>query len=266
MRRGVVCIGTGTYSQFVPALEANIADLGAADVMFCLTDDADLLRRPHSKRSGLEALRLPWGRLPWPMPTLFRYHAMRAYAPVFREHVTHLLYCDVDMRVVRDIRGLFVDSVVAVAHPGTTQQDGRPYPYESNRSSRAFFEVGPCATYVAGGVQGGPVDEYLAAVEDCAQAVTADHLAGITARWHDESHWNRYVNTTESVRIVGADYCWPETWQVPSHMPLPRILALDKEHHALRGTRPSAREVLERRLAHVPLARRTVRAARALRR
>lgn len=262
MRRGVVCIGTGKYSSLVPALEANIASERAADVIFCLTDDAELLRQPHRRPDGLDCFRLPWGQLPWPMPTLFRYHAMRAYAPLMQAQVSHLLYCDVDMRVVGDIQPLYTDSLVAVAHPGTTQNHGLPAPYESDVASQAYFLPNGDATYVAGGVQGGPVEQYLAAVSACADAVTADHLAGITATWHDESHWNKYVHTSGQVRVLGAEFCWPELWPVPPGAELPRLLALEKDHHGLRGTKPGVAEVLRDAIRKSPALGRAVRAAR----
>jgi histo-blood group ABO system transferase len=97
--------------------------------------------------------------------------------------------------------------------------------------------------YVAGGIQGGPVDEYLTAASTIRKRIEQDYMSGITAIWHDESHWNRYVfDNSDDMTILGPQFCWPETWPVPRGVSDPRLLALDKNHHALRGTKPSVGE------------------------
>jgi histo-blood group ABO system transferase len=81
-------------------------------------------------------------------------------------------------------------------------------------------------------VQGGRPAAYLAAVEAIAAAVDEDAARGITAVWHDESHWNRYlVDHPPDVELSPA-YCTPEGSRMPfSH----RILALTKDHAAMRA-------------------------------
>lgn len=38
--------------------------------------------------------------------------------------------------------------------------------------------------------------------------IDEDAARGITAVWHDESHWNRYLIDREPSLILSPSYCW----------------------------------------------------------
>lgn len=252
MRRGLVCIATGRYISFLDRLVDACAQVDIVNQLFCLTDDPTALRSGTCRRGPITVLYLPWGSLAWPMPTLWRYHAISLYAEVFRSKTSHLLYCDVDMRPLDACPELFRECLVAVTHPGYWSSDAESLPLEANPDSAAFVHRRGEISYVAGGVQGGPVERFLSAASEIRGRIQQDHLNGITAVWHDESHWNRYVaDHRDEVAIVGPEFCWPESWPVPAGVPGSRLLALDKDHHSLRGTRPSLREISRRGLAQL---------------
>ena len=252
MRRGVVCIATGRYITLLERLVDACSRAQVADQLFCLTDDPTALRTATYRWGSIDVLCLPWGSLAWPLPTLWRYHAISLYAEAFRSSVSHLLYCDVDMRPLEGSSELFQDQLVAVAHPGYWASDPRRLPFETDPVSSSFVDLRERCSYVAGGVQGGPVERFLSAADAIRRRVEQDHLNGITAVWHDESHWNRYVaEHRDEVVIVGPEFCWPEAWPVPAGLPAPRVLALDKDHHGLRGTKPSLLETSRRSLAQL---------------
>jgi hypothetical protein len=218
--------------------------------LFTLTDADDLLAAPTRRAGSVEVVALPWAAPPWPYPTLWRYHAMLAYADLLQTHVTHLVYCDVDMRFVGDTAALFQDALVAVTHPAAWRKPTELW--EERPESAAYVEPHMRGVYVAGGVQGGPVGAYLWAAATCARSILQDHLAGRTAVWHDESHWNRFMQGRADVLTLGAEYCWPESWPVPAGLPSPRVLALDKDHHALRGTRSTLQRGMRTAAKRIP--------------
>jgi histo-blood group ABO system transferase len=168
------------------------------------------------------------------------------YEAAIRDSVTHVLYIDVDMRPLVSAKEIFASRLVAVQHPGFwNTSDPLALPFEKSRDSRARIAENARGLYVAGGIQGGPVDPYFEAVGDMRAAIESDFRKGVTAVWHDESHWNRYVaeNASRFV-ILGPEYCWPESWEAGASIAELKVLALDKDHHAMRGTRPSPRERL----------------------
>jgi histo-blood group ABO system transferase len=250
--KGLVCIATGQYIRLVDKLISACGRVGIADHIFCLTDNAASLRRPESRIGSVDILYLPWGSPGWPFPTLWRYHAISLYSQVFQNRVSHLLYCDVDMRPLDDCSELFGQKLVAVTHPGYWSTAVDVHPYERRPQSGAFLEPRPGGRYVAGGIQGGPVARFLPAASEIRDRIQQDYLHGITAVWHDESHWNHYVSHHAcAVTIVGPEFCWPESWPVPDGVSASRLLALDKNHHHLRGTKPSLREASRRSLGRI---------------
>jgi histo-blood group ABO system transferase len=265
MARGLVCIATGRYVRLVGDLVRACSRSGIVDRLFCLTDDPASLQRRASRGGRVEVLYLPWGGLAWPLPTLWRYHAIDLYADLLGASVSHLLYCDVDMRPLGPCDELFGDRLVAVAHPGYWSANPETFPYERDPRSAAFLRGRPGHRYVAGGVQGGPAGPYLSAVAELRRRIQRDHLRGVSAVWHDESHWNRYVaDHGHQLTVAGPEFCWPESWPVPAGVAEPRLLALDKDHHGLRGTRPSLRETSRTSLGRVKRGLRSLGARRAV--
>jgi hypothetical protein len=252
MSKGLVCIATGNYIGLVDSLVDACNKVRIVDHVFCLTDNTASLQTPLSRKDSVDVLYLPWGGLAWPLPTLWRYHAISVYSDVFRDRVSHMIYCDVDMRPLDECGELFGETLVAATHPGYWSSDIEAYPYESNPSSQAFVQRRPGLGYVAGGVQGGPVGPFLSAASEIRERVQRDYLNGTTAVWHDESHWNRFVaDHSDEVTIVGPEFCWPESWPLTVGVSKPRLLALEKDHHALRGTEPTLREKSRSGLARI---------------
>lgn len=246
---GVVSIATGRYSVFVSPLVEAIRSTGFCDRLFVLTDDPDLLARPvRTYSGGFQAEHLPWGALAWPYPTLWRYHAISAYAPRLSE-VDQLLYLDIDMRPLVACPELFTHELVAVTHPGYWNSPIEQATFSKDPKSNAHHAPRLGDTYVAGGVQGGQAETFLSVSRHLAGQVEDDHRRGVLAVWHDESHWNRFVNTDDTITVVGPEFCWPEDWTPVPEVGQPRIEALNKDHHEFRGTKPTVISRLSR-LAH----------------
>jgi len=58
------------------------------------------------------------------------------------------------------------------------------------------------------------------------ERIAHDEHRGITAIWHDESHWNRYLIDVPTDIELAPLYCSPESWNTPGR----RLVALDKNH------------------------------------
>lgn len=254
--RSVVTIATGRYVEFIDQLAAGLEG-GRADQLFVLTNDPGMLERRDWKQRVLRVRALPLGHMAWPYPTLWRYHSLGSYKDFFVSETDGLIYMDSDMSVVGPIDELWEESLFAVVHPGHWDPSPISLPHCSDPASRAFVPIEKRHFYVAGGVQGGNASAYLDAVSECREAILTDYRNRVMATWHDESHWNAYVvDKADRIAVLPARYCWPESWAVPDRADLqvPAILALDKDHHRLRGTVPSRQESL-RKLARRALRR-----------
>ena len=226
----LVVTASGHYQVFLPALVASAeAHVTGLDHVYVLSET-----RPDFP-AGTPVTWLPWGHGPWPFATLMRARALTAYADVLSTS-RRLLQCDADMRFVGPVDLTAIDGIVAVEHPIYVGAPVAALPYETRPASRATLPPGSDTRYVAGGVQGGTTDEYLHACAVMAAWIQADLDEGIIPIWHDESMWNRYCAEFPPAAVLDSSYCRPDTDPGPA----PRILALTKDHAAMRDQpRPS---------------------------
>ena len=168
----------------------------------------------------------------YPKETLYRYHTMMGQYQTLAKY-EHLFYVDADMRFVAPTTDEdFHNGLVATLHPGFVGQAGT---CETRAHSTA------CCTdnfaYYAGGFQGGRSLWYLDAVRTMMERVKEDSDNNITAKWHDESHWNRYISDAEHlspgfVKQLPPSYCYPEDydgkygWTSEQYPPI--LVCLDK--------------------------------------
>lgn len=216
---GLVTIATGRYIEFIPPLVASarrhLVGLGPVFVL----SDAEELDLPGDVRL------LPWGRMEWPLPTLLRYRAFLKYAGPL-ETADVLLYTDADMLFVDDVDIRSAKGLIAVRHPGYVNSVASDLPYERRRSSMACVERGAERAYFCGGVQGGRTHRFLEAAATIDAAIAEDQARNITAAWHDESHWNRYLISNRAELELDASYCTPDVARTESS----KILAITKNH------------------------------------
>lgn len=169
----------------------------------------------------------------YPGETLMRYHTILGQEKFLRDY-DFVFYADADMRFVADVElPLSSKSLYATLHPGFVAQNQKGAP-ETNRKSRAFCDWND--VYVAGGFQGGEVNTYLFAARTLRDRIQADLDDGITAVWHDESHWNRFIadhKYATDIAYLTPSYCYPENydgrwgWEPNEYKPI--LLAVDKK-------------------------------------
>ena len=226
---GILLIATGEYSKFVQACVESVEKLDHPynEIEFHIfTNDLDLELRTKFKIHIHQ-----WNETKWPYPTLLRYKAILK-ATNYLQHYTHLLYLDVDMKVVAPLPMLIHEHLLAIEHPGYAKVQNKPF--ENRKTSTAFYQKQSKSVYVCGGVQGGTTHRYLSAITEIDKNIEIDLKNNLIAKWHDESHWNKYVNENiEQAVILGREYCWPEEW-VTNKNP-GKIIALKKDHAATRN-------------------------------
>ena len=240
-------LATGRYASFVPAfIESAREHVSDLHRVFALGEDPDV-----GRVSPLIEW-LPWGHLPWPYPTLLRYHAITAHRGRL-EAVDHLVYMDVDMRIEQRCDFSQVDGLFAVEHPGFVGADPGDLPYERRAASKTYCSPTESSQYFCGGVQGGTSRAYLDACLQMSRWIDADLANGLVPVWHDESAWNRWCSEHSPELILPHTYCWPETKVGAT----PIIVALDKNHGYFRAT-STWQAAVARVRPHVALVRRFV--------
>ena len=97
----------------------------------------------------------------------------------------------------------------ACIHPGFASADSKTFTLEKDPRSAAYIDMeNDCPKqYFMGGCQGGRSIKFLLACELLYQNVLQDQQNGITAVWHDESHWNRFLHHRSDVKYLSENFC-----------------------------------------------------------
>ena len=199
---GVCVIATSNYRMYVTPLLRSIRKnfLPGHEVTVFLFTNGERTAEPD-----LRVIQVP--HEDWPGMSLRRYAIFREYAAVF-EGMDYLFYMDADMRVIGKVDEEILSDLVGTLHPGFHDKPRPKFTYErrSESAARVFPEEG--THYFCGGFQGGSAASYLQAACTMAERIDADQAKGITAVWHDESHWNRYLIDHEPTLVLSPSYCW----------------------------------------------------------
>jgi len=218
------CFATGRYASYLEGLAGTARRYLRAGPTTRLVTFTDQLPSPE-----LAEIRLPVPHLPWPLGTLYRYRWITEAAEALAGF-HYVFMCDVDMVFTSEVGPEILHDLVGVLHSGHLAKPWADLPFCRNRKSTAYLEPRPELQYHAGGFQGGARDHYLAACREMARRIDDDYQRGVVAEWHDETHWNTYL-AEHPHHSLPPQYCWG---QPDGLWPDTKILALDKEHQAIR--------------------------------
>lgn len=230
---GILLICTGKYDKFVTPLLDSMENNFLADhkkKYFLFSDKSNIDNR---------AFHIKIERKGFPGDTLYRFHHFLSIEKKLREETSYLYYSDVDMLCVNQIGGEILPNklkpLVGVAHPGFYMKSlGTP---EDRTVSSAYIhhdEYRPC--YWAGGLSGGETDTYLQMCNQIKNCIDSDDSKGLVARWHDESHLNRYFTSNLNlVKTMNPSYCYSRSLCHGNPYVTPRLVALDKNHEEVRS-------------------------------
>lgn len=201
-RIGVCVIATANYRMYVRPLLRSIRQnfLPGHQVTVFLFTDGDVEAAPDLRV-------IPVKHSEWPGMSLQRYAIFHEHANLLQE-MDYLFYLDADMRVIGKVGEEILGDLVGTQHPGFHDKPRPRFTYERRQESNAFIGDAEGTHYFCGGFQGGSAASYLRASSILSQRIAADQAKGITAVWHDESHWNRYMIDQKPTLILSPSYCW----------------------------------------------------------
>ncbi len=212
-------MATGRYTEFIPPL------IESAEKYFCKEHDVTYFVFTDGSIEPRANLVCTYQtRIGWPYDTLLRYRVYEKNRELFKDQ-DFLFACDADMLFVGNCGDEILGERVATIHPGFL---GKPGPHaETDPNSQAFIPWKLRKNYFCGGFYGGTKDQMLKIFEINLARIEIDMAAGIMAKWHDESFWNRYCVDYPPTVILSPSYCYPENWNLPCQR---KLLALDKDH------------------------------------
>ncbi|XP_058990873.1 alpha-1,3-galactosyltransferase 2 isoform X2 [Mustela lutreola] len=147
----------------------------------------------------------------------------------------HFVLC---MDVDQHFRGAFGPEVlaesVAQLHAWHYHWPRRLLPYERDARSAAALAPGDGDFYYHAAVFGGSVAALRGLTAHCARGLQRDRERGLEARWHDESHLNKFFWLHKPAKVLSPEFCWSPEIGRRAEIRRPRLLWAPKEYAALR--------------------------------
>lgn len=210
MKVGILYIATGDYIKFWPDFyyQALLNFSRGQEVhFFIFTDNAEYFEgcSPNIHINLID-------NLPWPYITLYRFRFfLKAKNQLI--NMDYLVFCNSNLlfRKEIDVLDCVTDKeLFAVVHPGHFDKNPTKFPLEENTASQAFFVPDSHDKYVCGGFNGGKADAFLAMSQELSDAIDKDGSNNIIAKWHDETHLNRYYHFNKDLfNVLPSSFCSP---------------------------------------------------------
>lgn len=223
-------ICTGQYRVFWPEFYRSFEKNFLPDcprTYFVFTDAAHIEgeNAPNVRRIAQEA----W---PWPYSSLRRFTVFLRAEQALAQF-DYLFFCNANLVCTKPVTAAEVlpragrgESLTLVQQPSFWNKKPLFYTYDRDPRCRAYIPYNCGRDYVSGGLNGGTAAAFLALCHELERRTEADLADGVIARWHDESHLNRYAaERPGSYRLLTPAYWYPEGWDMPFE---PKITVLNK--------------------------------------
>ena len=235
IKLAILYICTGRFSIFWEGFYSSCCRffLQGKEKDFFVFTDADI---PYKNETNVHVVEQK--KLGWPYDTLFRFHMFERVIKKLKKF-DFLIFFNANMLFIEDIDDSFLPSeeegILLQQHPGYFNKCRFRLPYERRRKSKAYVPYWRKGDYVCGGSNGGYTENYLKMISALRQNIDQDERNHIMAKWHDESHLNRYVMDI-NYKLLHPGYIYPDSWNLPFDK---KIRLLDKRqfggHNFLRG-------------------------------
>jgi hypothetical protein len=218
MKIAILYICTGKYTvfwkDFYTSCEKNF--IPEAEKHYFVFTDSDQIA---FEKENPNIHKIFQKNLGWPNNTLKRYEVFLQLKETLL-NFDFVFFFNADLVFLKTIQSSdFLPSnnenLVACLHPGYFNKKKSTLPYETDVRSRAFMKAGRESNYFAGGINGGKAKDFIEAIEKINKNIEQDSANNIVAKWHDESHWNKYLETYKNVKILHPGYLYPEAGAIP---------------------------------------------------
>jgi hypothetical protein len=211
---GILYICTGKYEVFWEDFYKSFEEkfLNGCELHYFVFTDAEHI---YGEEDNMRIHKKHIEALPWPLITLFRFKTFLS----IEEDLTKLDYlmffnsnmiCNDNISVEEFLpRKEMGEELFVTVHPGYAHSLSCYMPFERSKKSYAYVPYNKSKKYVCGGVNGGTPEAFLRMSKILNRAIDEDLKKNVIARWHDESHLNRYIVDRTDVRILGPGYCYP---------------------------------------------------------
>lgn len=152
---------------------------------------------------------------PWPLITLLRFSTFLTIEDELRK-CDYLMFSNANIvcdELITEAEFLpskeKKQNIFVTAHPGYYKKSILRFPYDRNKKSLAYIPWNCGEDYVIGAMFGGTSEAFIKMSNILKARIEEDLKRNIIAKWHDESHLNRYIVGRNDVKILSPSYCYP---------------------------------------------------------
>lgn len=210
---GIMYICTGPYylfwEDFYKSFEKNFLP-NFEKIYYVFTDSNNIYGENfvNVKKYNLD-------NQPWPLITLLRFSTFLKIEDEIKK-CDYLMFSNANMVCDELIeedeilpRAEFNEEIFVTIHPGYYKKNIIKYPYDRNVKSLAYIPWNCGKKYVIGAMFGGTSDAFIKMSKILSKRINEDLKKNIIAKWHDESHLNRYIINKKNIRFLLPEYCYP---------------------------------------------------------
>lgn len=157
---------------------------------------------------------------PWPLITLLRFSTFLTIEEELKK-CDYLMFSNANIvcnDLITEEEFLPSDddnqSIFVTTHPGYYNKSIIRFPYDRNKKSLAYIPWNCGKNYVIGAMFGGTSEAFINMSKILKKRIEEDLKKNIIAKWHDESHLNRYIAGRTDVKILSPSYCYPTCMNV----------------------------------------------------
>lgn len=217
MKIALLYICTGQYVKFWEEFYESFERSFLTEVRkeyFVFTDSEALYGETQNERIH----RIFQKDLGWPGSTLFRF-SMFWNIKEELEQFDYIFFMNANVVCMKEVtKEMFLplqNDLLVVQHPFYYNRKPYEFTYERNKKSTAYIPYKEGRVYVCGGINGGRREAYLKLIADLKEQIEQDCDRGIIAKWHDESHLNKYILKHTNYRLLSPAFCYPEGVELP---------------------------------------------------
>jgi hypothetical protein len=183
----------------------------------------DLCDRVH--RKYLEAK-------PWPLITLLRFHTFCSVEDELRKFDYIYFFNSNVICKGKVLEQEFLpdkskgERIAVTSHPGYFRLKSRYVgSYDRNPKSKAYVPYNVSGDAVIGALIGGTSEGFLEMSRTLKARIDNDLQRGVIAKWHDESHLNRYIIGRNDYKLLSPSFYYPERYNLDF---VPKIVEVEK--------------------------------------
>ncbi|XP_054969592.1 alpha-1,3-galactosyltransferase 2 [Pan paniscus] len=148
----------------------------------------------------------------------------------------HFVFCmDVDQHFSGTFGPEALAESVAQLHSWHYHWPSWLLPFERDAHSAAAMAWGQGDFYYHAAVFGGSVAALRGLTAHCAGGLAWDRARGLEARWHDESHLNKFFWLHKPAKVLSPEFCWSPDIGPRAEIRRPRLLWAPKGYWLLRN-------------------------------